>query len=159
MSNYSLGRTRRAGNNETMAPATPDTVKAWVKKVTDTGAKTPSIRTQQALTTFYNGLVSTELLHKMITVNCVVPDSLSASLTPLIKNSGYDTWIVNEVVDSDLTINGLKGNGSSKYLNTGIIPMGTYSTGSASGTTIYVYKNNTIIPANGNISGFYDFTV
>jgi hypothetical protein len=70
------------------------------------------------------GLFNTGLYSKMININCFVPDNLTAAITPLIATAGSgssevsNTWTNIGFVDSDLSVSGLKGDGTS-YLKTG----------------------------------------
>ncbi len=54
---------------------------------------------------------------QLLTLNGFVPDSLIATRTPLIPG-GVALWDNFNFVDADLTVNGLKGNGVDKTLNT-----------------------------------------
>lgn len=70
-------------------------------------------------------------------LNCGCTDDLACFTTPLIIGVGRNQWINNGFVSGDLTINGLIGNGSSKYLQTGIIPSTTFGAANA-GLSVYV---------------------
>jgi hypothetical protein len=109
----------------------------WVQKVLNNNGPLPSYTTQLSLSTFYRGLVNTGLAAKMITVNCFVPDSITASFTPLIRGAGYDMWNNNNFTGSDLTVSGLKGDGSVRYLDTGIYIASAYTNDASNGITIY----------------------
>jgi hypothetical protein len=58
----------------------------------------------------------------MKAVCLLTPGGLTEALTPLVKVLGNDPWTNVNFVAGDLTVNGLIGNGSSKYLNTGVVP-------------------------------------
>jgi hypothetical protein len=74
----------------------------------------------------------------------MVPDSLTAALTPAWNiTGGFDPWLNHNFVSGDLTVNGLQGDGSSKYLDTGFIPSLSYTGISDAGLTCYVAANNT----------------
>jgi hypothetical protein len=75
-------------------------------------------------------------------VNCFVPDNLIASITPLIVGGGVDPWTNTNFVEGDLTINGLAGNGSNKWLNTGLYPITVFSNYYQAGVTWYAYTTN-----------------
>ena len=135
---------RRFGINETSPPAYNPIVVNWQNRVVNGGGPSPSIATLNILNTFYNGLVSNGLDTLMVNVNCFVPDSLQAALTPLIATSGngspsgtnVNSWVNVNFISTDLSVNGLKGNGSTKYLNSGVIPSNCLGAQSA-GVTIY----------------------
>lgn len=111
----------------------------WAARVVVNGGAAPAAATVTALDTFYTGLVSAGLDAKMLAVNCYVPDSLIAALTPLIKGPGNDPWTnMGSFVVGDLTVNGLKGDGVGKYLKTGVIPSGNLTYASL-GLSTYLY--------------------
>jgi hypothetical protein len=121
-----------------------DPVADWVARVVRNGGAVPSANTQAALTVFYNGLVSNNLLAKMKVITPLVPDSLTAALTPFWNiTGGRDPWVNTNFVSGDLTVNGLKGDGSTKWLNTGIIPSASFSGITDGGLTVYVAANST----------------
>ncbi len=97
-----------------------DPVSAWSPSVVANGGAAPSGATVTALSNFYNGLVSDGLVTLVGAVNCCVPDSLIACLTPLLIGGGLNPWTNRNFLAGDLTVNGLVGNGSSKYLQTGV---------------------------------------
>lgn len=93
----------------------------WANRVVINGGAVPSFNTQQALTLFVQGLIQYGLYSKMQAMNCYVPDSFTAALTPLIRG-GYDPWVNHSFISGDLTVNGLAGNASTKYLDIGLQP-------------------------------------
>lgn len=100
-----------------------DLVDAWVARVVGNLGPVPSAETQEALCHFAQGLDTDGLTDKMIAVNCFVPDSLIAARTPFITIPGVNIWTdnaANHFVPGDLTPDGLRGDGVSKYLDTGI---------------------------------------
>jgi hypothetical protein len=99
-----------------------DTVADWVARVVINGGASPSAGTQTAASTFLAGLVTDGIYGQMLSVNIFAPDSLIASITPLIHVSGIDPWTNHNFVSGDLTVNGLLGNASNKYLETGFNP-------------------------------------
>lgn len=122
----------------------------WAARVVTNGGAAPSANTKAALTTFYQGLVSNGLASKMKALNCFVPDNLIACITPLYKSAsiGNDPWTNGNFVDGDLTANGLAGNASNKYLDTGAVPTASYpngcwSTSSNGGLSLYVHTSTT----------------
>jgi hypothetical protein len=103
---------------------------AWAAAVVRLGGALPSLATIKAISTFYDNLIAAGLRDKFYSLNCIVPDSLTAALVPIIytlsgSGTGYELWVNHNFVSGDLTVNGLKGDGISKYLDTGIIPPGT----------------------------------
>ncbi len=97
------------------------TVVDWRRRVVVNGGAPPSNNTMNILSNFMYALDFNNLTPKMKAVNCFVPDSLIASITPLIKVIGNDPWTNTNFSAGDLNINGLSGNGSNKFLSTGII--------------------------------------
>lgn len=109
------------------APSSPSDladaqVNEWSNRVVVFGGASPSAGTLTALKTFHMGLNNSNLLAKMVAVNCFVPDNLVAARIPFIRTGGGLQWTNNNFVAGDLTVSGLTGNGSSKYLNTGLLP-------------------------------------
>lgn len=100
---------------------TGDEVENWAMRVVSLGGVAPSTSTKSALRTFYSGLGSANILSKMVAVNALPPDNLTAASMPLIWRAGNELWTNNNFLAGDLTVDGLIGDGSSKYLNTGII--------------------------------------
>jgi len=96
------------------------TVQDWSYRVQKNGGALPSGTTQRALSDFMKGADAYNLTSKMKSVVCFVPDNLIAAITPLVKVVGNDPWTNTNFIASDLTIAGLKGNGSDKYLTTNI---------------------------------------
>ena len=111
------------------------TADLWAARVILNGGANPSAGTVSALQTFYNYLVANSLLSKIVACNCIVPDNLIASLTPLIVGPGLDPWTNHNFLAGDITVNGLQG-ANTKYLETGVNPSTALSTNSA-GVTFY----------------------
>jgi hypothetical protein len=105
----------------------PFAVNDWYNRaVNNNGAAAPSQNTLNALVIFFQTLMSNNLLsgpQGMIAVNCYVPDNLICCLTPQFKTAGNDPWtnFNGAFVAGDLTINGLKGDASTKALDTGLV--------------------------------------
>lgn len=112
-------------------------VEAWILQVAANGGARASDNTLSSLSTFCYGLDSAALTSLMIAVNCLVPDNLTAALTPLIHNQGFTLWTNNGYVAGDLTVNGIIGNGTSKYLDTGIKPSVAFASINSGGITLY----------------------
>jgi len=115
-------------------------VNLWVNRVVYNGGATPSLNTQQSLTAFVRTLANNNILQKMGMINCMVPDSLTACLTPLLRGGGYDIWKNFAFTgSSDLSVNGLKGNGINKYIDTGVGPYASFeNSASSAGLTLYI---------------------
>jgi hypothetical protein len=94
----------------------------WVTRIIRSGGNIPSNNTLIALTNFLLGMDSVGLTSKILIVNAFVPDSLVAATVPLLKVSTGDNWTNHNFVSGDLSVNGLTGDGSTKYLDTGFIP-------------------------------------
>ena len=101
----------------------------WIKTIQASGGSAPSFQTISAVNTFHRQLRNTSFYSKMKSVNCFVPDNLTACLVPLISTLGNSAWTNFNFVSGDLTTGGLLGNGSSKYLNTGVVPWSETSFG------------------------------
>lgn len=91
----------------------------WVKRVAANGGADPSANTKKAVSNFVSALVTAGIDTKMLAVSMLVPDNLTAARTPLYKVLGTDPWANNGFVAGDLTVDGLIGNGTSKFLNMG----------------------------------------
>jgi len=128
----------------------PAQVANWSARVVNNGGPKPSEKTIMILSEFYQGLIDNNLLSKMVAVNCFVPDSISASITPLIVGPGQDPWTNTNFAPGDLSIKGLAGNGSNKYLNSGINPYYVFTDTSAGMTT---YISNNPSPASNALDG------
>lgn len=129
-------RRYKINDSTTIVSPTSSVVTNWAQRVITNGGAAVSNNTLNAVSIFYQGLLDNNLVPKIRTLNCFVPDNLSASITPLIVYAN-DPWKNTGFVSSDLSINGLKGNGGGKWLDTGVIANGVFNTGNA-GLTIYV---------------------
>ena len=109
----------------------------WAIRCQKNGAvSSPSAATIATMVTFYTALDAANLIPKFRALNCFVPDSLIATLTPLIIGSGLDPWTNHNFVAGDLISNGLKG-ANTKYLEIGVNPSTDLSTNSAGVTTYW----------------------
>ena len=119
---------------------THPTASAWAANVVTNGGAAPSDGTVSALSTFCYALDSAGLTSSMLAVNCYVPDSLIAATTPLIATACQPCWTNHNFVSGDLSVNGLQGNGSNKYLDLGSqsSPASTALTLTSAGLTCYV---------------------
>ena len=109
----------------------------WSEKVVSNGGATPSDGTLTAIDNFWTTLVNYDLTGSIYEMNIYAPDSLIACTTPLTSSVNNLSWSNHNFLSGDLTVNGLKGDGSTKYLDTGISPARIFNTGSA-GLTYYI---------------------
>ncbi len=128
-------------------------VSNWASRVVTNGGSTPLFNTQLALSAFVRGLRSDGLLSAMSVVNCYAPDSLTAAITPLIVGVSNDPWTNHSFVSGDLSVNGLKGDGSSKYLDPNIFLGSTSLTSTSAGCTVYCYDAPSTVNNNGYALG------
>lgn len=132
------------GNNlSSLDPVVSD----WVSRVVANGGAQPSDATVQAVNTFYTGIVAAALDTKMITLNVIAPDNLTAAITPLIRGPGNDPWTNHSFISSDLAVSGLVGNGTTKYLDTGIVPSLKFSSDADGGISWYTLTNTDVLMA------------
>jgi len=121
-----------------------DPIWDWARYVTNFGGAAISANTSNALRTFRQGLDTDGLLYKMVAVNALVPDNLTAARMPIVWQAGLQIW-TNVLFDAtNLTVNGLHGNTNSKYLGTGLNPAGITYAGYGSGNngqSLLVYGN------------------
>jgi hypothetical protein len=82
----------------------------------------PSGPTVTALRTFWNGLVSDGASSPILSLNAMVPDDIPSMQTPFVVGPGLDPWVNHGFAIGDLTVNGLVGNSTTKYLETGFVP-------------------------------------
>ena len=113
----------------------------WANQVVTNGGARPSAGTISAADTFWNSIKSAGLDSLMISVNIIAPDNLIAATTPLYSTTGNNPWTNNNFVDGDLSVNGLIGNGSSKWLDTGVATNGLNT--NSVGLSFYAYDSQT----------------
>lgn len=94
----------------------------WSNRVVANGGAAPSGATVTAIDACCNGFIADGTFSKIRELNCFAPDSLIAALTPLIRTNGNAIWTNTNFVLGDLSVNGLKGNASNKWLNMGSSP-------------------------------------
>jgi hypothetical protein len=94
-----------------------DPVTDWANRVVANGGAAPGNTTLNALTNFIAGVQTDNLWPSMAVVNIFAPDSLTAAITPLFRSVGSDPWVNHNFVSGDVSINGLTGNASNKYLD------------------------------------------
>lgn len=114
--------TRRLNFQPSVSSCSNSTVTAWAAQVVTNGGSAPSAGTQSRLCTFVNGCISDGVWSKLLSVITFETDSLTAAFTPLLATKGNTLWVNHNFVSGDLTINGLLGDGNTKYLETGIVP-------------------------------------
>jgi len=142
--NYNCRVTYANGENEISATAavpvvTTTTVSNWVVQVVVNGGAWVSSNTIYAVNNYWDGMIADSLDSKVYVVNCYVPDNLTAALTPLVSGPGNVLWVNHAFVSGDLTINGLTGNGSTKYLDTGFNPSTGIVSADDCGLSLYSY--------------------
>lgn len=115
----------------------------WAAQVVSNGGAAPSVSTQLAITKFQSGLVKSGLDAYMVAWNAFVPDNLIASITPQLQGPGSTPWTNHNFVSGDLTINGLLGDGATKYLDSGVQPQTPFSGLSNDGLTAYLSASGT----------------
>ncbi len=139
---------------ESLGGGTGDPIWQWARDVTNFGGAAISVNTSNALRTFRQGLDTDSLLYKMIAVNPLVPDNLTAARMPIVWQGGLQLWTNTAFGESNLTVNGLTGNGTTKYLGTGLNPavLGYAAFGSSNaGVSTLVYTNPAVAASGGEI--------
>lgn len=112
----------------------------WSTRVVANGGATPSDNTLTYIDTFSASLVSAAISTKILACNIFAPDNITASITPLIVGGGNDPWTNSGTTlfkSTDLTVNGLAGNGTA-YLKTGIVPLTIYGSNQLGGLALYI---------------------
>jgi len=94
----------------------------WAKRVVTNGGAIPSDNTISATNTFDQAVVAAGLASKVLAILTFPPDNLVAALTPLYKAFGSDPWTNHNFVAGNLTVNGLSGNGTTRFLDSGFNP-------------------------------------
>lgn len=159
---------------ETLGGGTGDPIHDYNRKIVAAGGAAISTTTSNSLRTFYSGLNTDGTLYLMSVVNAIVPDNLTAARTPVIWQTGSEIWTNINFGTTNLSVSGLQGNGTDKYLGTGIIPAHSnrISTTSAAisglisanpGTTLTIVLAGNPVTANvstllsGNLGGLTSF--
>lgn len=110
----------------------------WAARVETNGGAAPSSETVQALSDFVDALDAASLTSKMIAVSCMVPDSLTAAITPLIAGPGLDPWTNNNFTAPNLDVDGLQGSAAGpRYLDSGVQPATHFNSSADCGCTVY----------------------
>jgi len=150
---HTLHRGRRFALNDIATTNAAAIVQAYATQVGLNQGGFLSNQTLQSLIGLVNGLMIDGLWSKVLILNPYVPDSLVASWTPILQGLGQAGFVLWQAfgawVAGDLTVNGLAGNGSSKYLVTNFSPSNF-----AAGSMAVVHYNSTVT-ATGFTSGGY----
>jgi len=123
---------------------TGDPIHDWANRVVSNGGAAISTTTSNALRTFRQGLDTDALLYRIIALNAYAPDNLTAARQPLLFQAGNPIWTNTAFGSTNLTVDGLTGDGTTKFLGTGLFPFslnyGGFSDTSA-GISEIVYAN------------------
>ncbi len=92
----------------------------WPARVVANGGAVPSVNSTNSVNIFYTHLVKTGLTNKLISVIGFAPDSIIAATTPIYFQAGASMWTNINFGASNLTVNGLQGNATDKYLDSRI---------------------------------------
>jgi hypothetical protein len=114
----------------------------WAARVVAHGGASPSSGTVTAISNFCDALDAASLTAKMFSLNVFAPDNSVANSTPLIKTFGDDPWAYYNFTGGDFTIDGIQGDGATKYIDTQVIPS-TCATQSSVAVTLYVNSAGT----------------
>lgn len=127
------------GNATTTGTGICSQSSAWGAQIVSNGGSMPSNATLQAVCTYYNSLVSAGVDSLMIADILIPPDGgLIGSFTPFFHTLGNNPWTNHNFVAADLSASGLTGNGSSKYLDTGIVDNTAWASGTENGIAVYL---------------------
>jgi hypothetical protein len=131
----------------------------WSNNVVVNGGVAPSSNSIWAVDQFWSGCHADGIDTAAIAVNIFAPDNLTACLTPIIYNSGSQPWVNHNFVSGDLGGNGLTGNGSTKYLDTGVnaSTSGLVSTEGCIGVYVHTLNSASTGTDIGNIVGSPSF--
>lgn len=105
---------------EAIGGGTGDNIHDYNRKIVNAGGDNISTTSSNALRTFYAGLDTDGVLYSLLAVNPYLPDSLVAVRTPVIWQTGSQYWTNFNFGSTNLTVNGLTGNLTTKSLGTGI---------------------------------------
>lgn len=117
---------------------------SWQARVQTNGGSVPSAASVAAISTFCYALDAAGVTSLIITLNVFAPDSFISCLTPLIVGAGgTDPWNnpSNLFQAADLSVNGLQGNGTTKFLATTVNPALNYSNDTSA--SLFVYESTT----------------
>jgi hypothetical protein len=116
------------------------------------GSSNPSAAFQAALVTFCSELDISGLLPKMLCINPFCPSDFTAATVPLFTVGTLAQWTPHNFSGGDLTVNGIIGNGSNAYMETGITGQFSLSDTNA-GLSVYCYTPATV---NGVDMGYFN---
>jgi hypothetical protein len=130
---------------------------AWSAQVVTNGGAAPSASSVSAVSDFFYGLDADSITYSggspdLVFYNAFAPDSLIAAMTPQV-NASVTQWTNRNFVLADLTVNGLKGNGTTKSIGTPYIP-GNFWSNTSAGMSVYsstaVAENSYELGVGGN---------
>jgi hypothetical protein len=125
----------------------------WAARVVVNGGADPTGAETVALAAFYDGLVVDGISSKMIHINHISPNSITAYLTPFLVGGGNDPWVArcgnNHGASLSLTVNGIAASGGNVATeDTGINDSTVYSTDDDGGLVVYVHTTVSEGPAD-----------
>ncbi len=98
-----------------------DNATRWSAKVVSNGGAAPAASTTTAMSVFVDGCVTDGTYLSLLVWNIYAPDNLIAATTPWYRIQNGNTPFTNHnFVGGDITATGLKGNATTKYLDTGL---------------------------------------
>lgn len=109
----------------------------WTSRVLNNGGAQPSTTSRDATIGLIAGLRTDLIVDEFALIYTYCPDSLIAAFTPPIDLVGAGMAINHNFVLADLTVNGLIGDGATKYLDSKISPLqlgGLYSATNCGGS-------------------------
>lgn len=124
----------------------------WAARVITNGGAAVSVNTITAMNTFDLSINSGALQSSIISMIAMVPDNLTAAITPLYKTLGNDPYTNNGYVAGDLTTTGLTGDGVAKYLDSGV--NASNAIGPNGGLALYVPANYNTGTVQDDCGGF-----
>ncbi len=137
--------------SQLMASQIHPVVVDWVGRIF-ANSGTIGEKSVSAVNRFWTTLTQNNLTGKCKCLNPFIPDSLSGMMVPLVSISGSGNWINSGFTSGDLTISGLIGNGTTKYVNTQFYPGHVIGSGDG-GFIAYVTVD---VKANVNEAGCTD---
>ncbi len=137
-----------APSSPVLVPLHPTAVTWAAQVVTNGGAAAPYLSISANSDFCYDIDAVAGLTNALWNVNTYsTPGNIIGAMTPLIHRSGPALWTNHNFLNADITVQGLQGNGTNKYADTGVIPT-DYATKFADGIWLYVQGNNgTSVPS------------
>lgn len=110
----------------------------WADRVVINGGSYPSDTSKVAVSACVNGMASDATLAQIGAMLLYPTDSVVAATTPVINvwTNANDPWVNHNFVSGDLSVNGLVGNTTTKYLDTGINALSLLT---ANSTSLFSY--------------------